>query len=96
MMPIESLPAEIASLFERHAALCGFSVRGSDETPDSCPRGEDDDPLFVGDFSVAPGVGAREHDEIFREVLAALSELLSARPEAAEILRGRTFARVLH
>jgi hypothetical protein len=93
---MKPLPPQIASLFERHAALYGFSVRGSDETPDSCPRGEDDDPLFVGDFSVAPGVDAKQHEEIFREVLAALSELLTEQPEAAEILRGRTFARVLH
>jgi hypothetical protein len=93
---MSTLPAQIASLFERHAALCGFSVRGPDQIPDSCSRGEDDDPLFVGDFSLSPDVDAKQHNEIFQEVLAALSELLTEQPEAAEILRGRTFARVLH
>jgi hypothetical protein len=93
---MKTLPSQIASLFERHDALCGFSIRGSDQTPDSCPRGEDEDPLFVGDFSVTPGVDAKQHDQIFKEVLAALSELLTEQPEAAETLRGRTFARVLH
>ena len=93
---MEGLPEPIASLFERHAALCGFSVRGADQIPDSCPREEDADPLFVGDVSVSLEVNAEQYEEIFREVLAALSQLLSESPEAADALRGRTFARVLH
>ena len=93
---MEALPAAIASLFERHDALCGFSVRGSDQIPDSCPRQPDDDPLFVGDFSVSLAVSAEQYDAMFREVLAALAELLRESPEAADVLRGRTFARVLH
>jgi hypothetical protein len=93
---MQSLPPQIASLFERHAALCGFSVRGPDQIPDSCSRGEEEDPLFVGDLSLSPEVDVEQHNEIFQEVLAALSELLREQPEAAEILRGRTFARVLH
>lgn len=93
---MEPLPPQIASLFERHAALCGFSVRGPHDIPDSCPRAEDAAPLFVGDVSISPEVDAKQYDEIFKEVLAALSELLFEQPEAADSLRGRTFARVLH
>ena len=93
---METLPAQIASLFERHAALCGFSVRGADQIPDSCAREEDDDPLFVGDLSVSPLITAEQYQRLFEEVIAALAELLSEQPEAAERLRGRTFARVLH
>ena len=84
-MTANPLPPAIASLFDREPALCGFSVRGGD--------GEQ---LLVGDLGVSPLFTAEQYEEIFREVLAALAELLTEEPGAAEILRGRTFARVLH
>jgi hypothetical protein len=93
---MEALPSQIASLFERQPALWGFSVRGRDEVPDHCSRADDEDPLFVGDIGISPAINAEQYAEIFEEVVAALVELLSEEPEAAEILRGRTFARVLH
>jgi hypothetical protein len=93
---METFPPQIASLFARHEELCGFSVRGSDEIPDSCPRIGGEGELFVGDLGVLPCVDAGQYAEIFQEVVAALVELLSEQPEAAESLRGRTFARVLH
>jgi hypothetical protein len=56
-------------------------VRGSDQIPDSCPREEDDDPLFVGDLSVSLEMNAEQYEKIFQEVLAALSQLISEEPE---------------
>ena len=82
---METLPSQIASLFARHAALAGFSVRGGAA-----------DQLFVGDIGISPAINAAQYAEIFQEVVAALSEVLAEEPEAAESLRGRTFARVLH
>jgi hypothetical protein len=91
------LPAQIESLFARYPSLCGFSVHGLDELPDNCPRsGEHAVDLFIGDIGVSPLVGAKQRGEIFREIVVALAELLDEDPEAEEILRGRTFARVLH
>jgi hypothetical protein len=92
---VNSIPAQIASLFERHPALWGFSVRGSDQVPDSCPRDEDDDPLFIGDLGISPTINAAHYAEIFEEVIATIAQVLAEEPQAAEILRGRTFARVL-
>jgi hypothetical protein len=93
---MKTFPPQIASLFARHEQLCGFSVRGCDEIPDSCPRSGDQGELFVGDIGVLPSVDEGQYAEIFEEVVAALTDLLSERPDAAESLRGRTFARVLH
>ena len=93
---MKTVPSQIASLFARHAALYGFSVRGRDQVPDSCPRSGDEGDLFVGDIGIAPLINSQQYAAIFQEVVAALSELLSEEPEAAESLRGRTFARVLH
>lgn len=91
-----ALPEQIASLFSRYPALCGFSVRGPDELPDNCPRdGEDGCELFVGDIGISPAFSRDQFSEIFREIVCALAEVLEEEPEAGEILRGRTFARVL-
>lgn len=91
------LPAQIESLFARYPSLCGFSVHGLEELPDNCPRsGDNGVDLFVGDIGVSPQVGAEQRGEIFREIVVALAELLDEDPGADEILRGRTFARVLH
>jgi hypothetical protein len=93
---MKSLPPQIADLFERHAALSGFSVRGCEEIPDNCPRSGDDAELFVGDIGISPALNAEQYGEIFQELVVALAELIDEEPEAIEELRGRTFARVLH
>jgi hypothetical protein len=90
-----SLPAQIESLFLRHPALCGFSVRSLDELPDHCPRNEGEE-LFIGDIGISPALSAEHYSEMFEEILATLAELLAEEPEAEAILRDRTFARVLH
>ncbi len=91
------LPAQIESLFLRHPSLCGFSVHGLDEVPDNCPRsGDSDGELFIGEIGIAPPIGAEQCDEILREIVAALAEVLAEDPAAGVILRNRTFARVLH
>ena len=72
---METLPSQIASLFARHAALAGFSVRGPAETPDSCARTDDADQLFVGDIGISPAINAAQYAEIFQEVVAALGSV---------------------
>jgi hypothetical protein len=91
------LPAQIEALFLRYPVLCGFSVRGLEELPDNYPRSADpDSDLYVDDVGVSTALSHEQFGEIFREIAAALTELLAEEPEASEALRGRTFARVLH
>ena len=71
-------------------------MRCGAEVPDSCPRNADGEDLFVGDVGISPVVSAAQYVEIFEAVVAALAEVVSEQPEAAEELRGRTFARRLH
>ena len=89
-----ALPAQIEELFTRCPALCGFSVRGIEELPDNCPRGECEGEFFVDDIGVLPVLNRQQLGEVLQEIAAALAEL--AEEESAEALRGRTFARVLH
>ena len=56
----------------------------------------DAEELIVSDVGISPRLGAEQYGEIFQDIAATLSELLEERPEAGELLRGRTFARTLH
>lgn len=72
-------------------------MRGLEELPDNCPRSDDpESDLFIGDVGISPALSQEQFGEIFRQIVAALAELLTEEPEAGEALRGRTFARVLH
>jgi hypothetical protein len=92
-----ALPSQIESLFTRHPALYGFSVRGAHEVPDNYPRHcADANELFVGDIGVSPALPDEQFGEIFDDIVAAVSEVLAEGPQAGDELRGRTFARALH
>jgi hypothetical protein len=71
----------VEALFQRQPALCGFSVR------------ED---LSLSNVSCHPALHGMEASALLDEIADALHELLEERPEAAEVLRGRTLARVFH
>jgi len=69
------------TLFQRYPALCGFSVR------------ED---LGFQHLACNPPLYGDDAKLLQEEIACALSELFEERPEAAELLRGRTLARVFH
>jgi hypothetical protein len=71
----------VEALFRRHPALCGFAVR---------------DDLSFCNVSCHPALHGVQASELLDEISEALHELLEERPEAAEVLRGRTLARVFH
>jgi len=68
-------------VFQRYPALCGFSVQ------------ED---LSFTNVACHPALAGDEAQMMIEEISAALRELLDEQPEAAEILRGRTLARIFH
>jgi hypothetical protein len=69
------------TVFQRYPALCGFSVQ------------ED---LSFTNVACHPALAGDEAQMMIEEISAALRELLEEQPEAAEILRGRTLARIFH
>jgi hypothetical protein len=69
------------TLFQRYPALCGFSVK------------ED---LSFSNLACHPALIGDEVQVLCEEISAALHELMAERPEAAELLRGRTLARTFH
>jgi hypothetical protein len=71
----------VGALFQRYPTLCGFSVK------------ED---LSFSNVACHPALGSEEAQILCEEISAALGELIDERPEAAELLRGRTLARAFH
>jgi hypothetical protein len=71
----------VDALFRRLPMLSGFSLR------------ED---LEFADVSVHSWPGHTAGDEFYHELVQALADLAEERPDAVELMRGRTFARSLH
>ncbi|HXM82641.1 MAG TPA: hypothetical protein VN929_12040 [Burkholderiales bacterium] len=78
------LEAQLESLFERCPDLWGFSVQDKNNE------------LFVSDVGIAPRLSAEQYGDIYEDITQTLATLLDERPEVCELLRARTFARVLH
>jgi len=71
----------IHQLFQRLPMLSGFCLQ-----PD----------LEVAELSVFTWPGYTAGRELYEEVMQSLVELADERPEAVQLMRGRTFARAVH
>jgi len=75
------LETALEGIFRRWPAIVGFSI-------------EDEGPLIVRDLETNPwDLPPRE---LLNGIAGVLLHLLDEEPAALELLRGRTFARVLH
>jgi hypothetical protein len=79
---LHDLNERLQALFRRCPELHGFAVRL--DRPIPC------------ELTCHPPQHAEQAEAALGEVAQMLSELLEERPEAAAVLRGRTFARTLH
>lgn len=75
----------IEALFRRCPALCGFAV--GDTAAEA---------LLVTEVSVDPMRRLDRPDELGLHIATTLAALIDECPEACELLRERTFARVFH
>lgn len=73
--------ARVDALFKRLPVVCGFSLSRD---------------LRVVDLVWHGWPGYTPSAQLYLDVAEAIGALLEERPEAAELLRGRTFARTLH
>jgi hypothetical protein len=71
----------LLALFERMPMLCGFAVRHD---------------LELTEVSVSTWPGYTAGLELYEDLVQAIADLADERPEAIELLRGRTFARAFH
>lgn len=71
----------VNTLFQRYPTLCGFSVK---------------DDMSFSNLACHPALAGDEAELLCEEISQALHDLMEERPEAAELLRGRTLARTFH
>ena len=76
-----ALDRHLADLFRRLPMLAGFTLRQD---------------LEVADVAVHSWPGYAAGEELYKDLMVALTQLAEERPDAIELLRGRTFARALH
>lgn len=90
------LAVRMETLFRRCPALHGFSVQPeAGVTNERVVLGLQDD-LYLADVVWHQPLNGEQAASLVGEISQALLELMDERPEATELLRGRTFASVLH
>lgn len=90
------LANKIKALFGHCPELAGFSVLDSDGWPDDNEAADEVPSIIVSDVGLSIRVSRDEIDKVYNQIANAISDVLSERPEAIELLRGHTFARTLH
>lgn len=91
----EDLVARVDELFGRHPSLQGFSVQGTQALPPAIRSNVMANTLVVAEVGVDPICGSDYSDKVSDEIAVVLLDFVKERPEAAELLRDRTFARTL-
>jgi hypothetical protein len=71
----------VVALFRRLPMLSGFSLRQD---------------LEFADVAVHTWPGYTAGADLYQDLVETLAELAEERPDAVELLRGRTFARIIH
>jgi hypothetical protein len=95
--PIEQdLQVRMGKLFERCPALHGFTVLDRSLVPGGTRVAALERGLFVAGIGIYPEPAPEQCERIYDEISVALLDFMLKRPEAREVLRGRTFARSFH
>jgi hypothetical protein len=92
----EDLAIRMAVVFDRCPALHGFSVQDRATLPYGSRAAALECNLYITEVGIHPELGEAQRELIYDEIAVALLDLLFTRPEAARVLRGRTFARTRH
>ena len=92
----EDLAHRLEELWSRYPVLSGFSVRGPDALPEALRAAVLENALVVAEVGVDPLCGTEYSERLSDEIAVALLDFVKDRPEAAALLRDRTFARAMH
>jgi hypothetical protein len=90
------LEARVETVFERCPALWGFSIAERLVPSKDADAGVREWELYVSNIDAYPELGSAQAEMLCGEISGAFADLLDQRPEAAELLPGRTFARMWH
>jgi hypothetical protein len=90
------LARQIKALFVACPNLCGFVVEDPSGLHGDTNPHDGENRLFVTQISFSAPFSLDESRQVCALIVSAVAELVTAQPEAYELLRGRTFARTLH
>ena len=90
------LAARMEMLFRRCPALHGFSVQQGSSVSRERVAQDLQAGLFLADVVWHQPLNGEQAATLVEEISQELLELVDEQPEAAELLRGRTFARMFH
>jgi hypothetical protein len=97
MEPIETeLEGRVARLFARRPDLWRFTVRDRSGLPDNLDPTVLSGEFFIFEIGLSPRLGKHQYDEVYDDIVRAITAAVAARPEAKRLLPGRTFMRALH
>jgi hypothetical protein len=91
----EGFAALVTVLFRAYPELLCFSLGGRSDLPPGVDLGDSDAQLFITEVDFARPVSQEYQNEIGEALGGIVSDIVTERPEALEVLPGRTFARVL-
>ncbi len=90
------LEGRVARLFGKRPELWRFTVRDRSGLPDHLDPTSLAGEFFIFEIGLSPRLGKRQYDEVYDEIVRAITGAVAARPEARRLLPGRTFMRALH
>jgi hypothetical protein len=91
-----ALAERMSMLFRRCPVLCGFSVQDGSRLSRERAAGPLTGSLFLADLTCHRLISEEQAAELCEVIADALLDLMDERPESAELMTGRTFARSVH
>lgn len=88
--------SRLRAVFRRRPELYRFVIQDKAGLADHIDRASLEGELFITQITLYPRRGTKQYDEVYAEIAAAIKQLVAERPEALQLLRGRTFVRALH
>jgi hypothetical protein len=92
----DELEGRLQAVFGHRPELHRFVIQDKASLADHVDRQSLEGELFVTQITLYPRRGTRHYDEVYADIARAITQVLAERPEALELLRGRTFVRALH
>ena len=90
------LEGRVARLFGQRPELWRFTVRDRSGLPDHMDPTRLSGEFFIFEIGLSPRLGKRQYDEVYDDIVRAISAAVAAHPGARRLLPGRTFKRALH
>lgn len=101
--PVQAVPlqegeveARLRAVFRRRPELHRFVIQDKAGLADHIDRENLAGELFITQITLYPRRGTRQYDEVYADIARAITQVVAERPEALNLLRGRTFVRSLH